>query len=50
MDSYNFCWTVRTLRLKDEQGRWQSRSPALAAGLTGHVWSMAEWLAYSIMQ
>jgi ornithine carbamoyltransferase len=35
--SYNFCWCVPTLRRKDEQGHWQQRSPALAAGLTDHV-------------
>src|SRR5262249_6081051 len=32
--SYNFCSCVRTLRVKDEHGRWRGRSPALAAGLT----------------
>jgi IS1 family transposase len=41
--SYNFCWCVRTLRRKDDQGRWQERSPALAAGLTDHVWTWSEW-------
>lgn len=41
--SYNFCWCVRTLRVKDEQGRWQQRSPALAAKLTDHVWTWSEW-------
>lgn len=41
--SYNFCWCVRTLRRKDERGRWQQRSPALAAGLTDHVWTWPEW-------
>jgi IS1 family transposase len=41
--SYNFCWCVRTLRVKDDQGRWQQRSPALAAGLTDHVWTWSEW-------
>jgi hypothetical protein len=40
---YNFCWCVRTLRRKDEHGRWRRRSPALAAGLTDHVWTWAEW-------
>ena len=44
--SYNFCWPVRTLRVKDEQGRWQKRSPAMAAGLADHVWSIPEWLAF----
>ena len=46
MYSYNFCWPVRTLRIKDERGRWQKRSPAMAAGLADHVWSMPEWLAF----
>jgi IS1 family transposase len=44
--SYNFCWPVRTLRVKGEGGRWQKRTPAMAAGLTDHVWPLAEWLAY----
>jgi len=43
---YNFCWPVRTLRIKDEQGRWQKRSPAMAAGLADHVWSIPEWLTF----
>ncbi len=50
MYSYNFCWAVRTLDDKDDHGHWQSRSPAMAAGLTDHVWSMAEWLAMPAMQ
>ncbi len=43
---YNFCWPVGTLRVKDDQGRWQKRSPAMAAGLADHVWSIPEWLAF----
>ena len=43
---YNFCWPVRTLRVKDAQGRWTQRSPAMAAGLANHVWSMSEWLTF----
>ena len=46
MDVDNFCWPVRTLRIKDEQGRWQERSPAMAAGLADHVWSIPEWLTF----
>ena len=46
MDVYNFCWPVRTLRIKDEPGRWQQRSPAMAAGLADHVWSITEWLKF----
>jgi IS1 family transposase len=43
---YNFCWPVRTLRVMDEPGVWRKRSPAMAAGLTDHVWSIPEWLAF----
>ena len=50
MYSYNFCWSVRTLAVRDDQGHWRSRSPAMAAGLTDHVWSMAEWLSLSAVQ
>jgi IS1 family transposase len=42
--SYNFCWPVRTLRVRGEHGRWQKRTPAMAAGLTDHVWSVSEWV------
>jgi hypothetical protein len=44
--SYNFCWAVRTLRVKTENEEWMSRTPALAAGLTDHVWTLREWLTY----
>ena len=48
--SYNFCWPVRTLRVKDDRGRWEQRTPAMAAGLTDHVWSMSEWLTLPAVQ
>jgi len=48
--SYNFCWPVRTLRVRGEHGRWQKRTPGMAAGLTDHVWSLNEWLAYPVVQ
>ena len=44
--SYNFCWPVRTLEVKGEDGRCLKRTPAMAAGLTDHVWSLAEWATY----
>ena len=44
MYSDNFCWPVRTLRVKGEAGAWQRRTPAMAAGLADHVWSLSEWL------
>ena len=44
MYSYNFCWPVRTLRERDTDGRWRQRTPAMAAGLADHVWTMREWI------
>ena len=44
MYSYNFCWPVRTLRIKSGAGDWQRRTPAMAAGLADHVWPPSEWL------
>jgi hypothetical protein len=48
--SYNFCWPVETLRQKDADGRVRPRTAAMAAGLTDHVWSLAEWLAFPAVQ
>jgi IS1 family transposase len=50
MYSYNFCWSVRTLRIQDRNDRWYSRTPAMVAGLTDHVWSLHEWLTYPAVQ
>ncbi len=44
MYSYNFCWAVRTLRIKGEDETWRRRTPAMAAGLADHVWPLSEWL------
>jgi IS1 family transposase len=43
---YNFCWPVRTLREPIGEGRWRKRTPAMAAGLADHVWTMAEWITF----
>jgi IS1 family transposase len=48
--SYNFCWPVRTLRLRDADGHWRPRTPAMAAGLADHVWPLSEWLAFPSVQ
>ena len=50
MYTYNFCWPVRTLRVRMPGGQWAPRSPAMAAGLTDHVWSLRERLAYPAVQ
>jgi hypothetical protein len=47
---YNFCWPVRTLASKDDEGHGVRRSPAMAAGLADHVWSMSEWLSRPAVQ
>jgi hypothetical protein len=44
LHSYNFCWPIRTLREPIGEGRWRQRTPAMAAGLAGHVWTMNEWI------
>jgi len=48
--SYNFCWPVRTLSVEHSDGHRCKRSPAMAAGLTDHVWSMAKWLSRPAVQ
>jgi len=46
--SYNFCWAVRTLRRPD--GQKGKCTPAMAARLTEHVWTIREWLTYPASQ
>lgn len=52
--SANFCKPVRTLRqkLRRKQGKrkWRQRTPAMAAGLSDHVWSIAEWVSRPSVQ
>ena len=44
--SSNFCSPVRTLREEIAPKRYRQRTPAMAAGLTDHVWSLEEWLLF----
>jgi hypothetical protein len=46
MYSYNFCWPVRTLREQYAPGCYRDRTPAMAAHLSDHVWTLEEWLRY----
>ena len=43
---YNLTRPVKTLRLEvnEERRRFQPRSPAIAAGLTDHIWTIKELL------
>jgi len=48
--TYNFCWPHTSLRLPALGGRkWQERTPAMAAGLTDHAWTMEEMLRYRVL-
>jgi transposase-like protein len=47
--AYNFCWVHASLRRAAPAGaarKWEERTPAMAAGLTDHVWTLAEVLHY----
>ena len=49
--AYNFCWTHGSLRVLAPEGsgrKWQARTPAMAAGLTDHPWTMHELLRYQV--
>jgi hypothetical protein len=50
MYSSNFCWPVRTLNERDDRGHWRQRTPAMAAGLADHVWTMREWVTMPVVQ
>lgn len=41
---YNFCRHNMALKIKDENGNNVKRSPAMAAGLTDHRWTVKELL------
>lgn len=49
---HNFCETHKSLRVRLLVGsrgfRWVQRTPAIAAGLTDHVWSMQELWSYRV--
>jgi IS1 family transposase len=50
MYAYNFCWPVRTLRVKDAERRWQERTSAMSARLTDHLWTWCEWFTRPAVQ
>ncbi len=44
---YNFARPVKSLRVRlftDPKRKWRQRSPAMAAGLTDHIWTVKELL------
>lgn len=49
--AYNFVWRHESLRLRAPDGsthKWLERTPAMAAGLADHPWTMRELLSYQV--
>jgi hypothetical protein len=49
--AYNFSWKHRSLRQVAPAGsrhKWHERTPAMAAGLTDHPWTLQELLSYQV--
>jgi hypothetical protein len=49
--AYNFCWLHDSLRVAAPARaywKWQERTPAMAAGLTPHRWTMLELLRFQV--
>ena len=44
---YNFSRPHLGLRFK-EDGRWSKKTPAMASGLSDHVWSLVEFMGYPL--
>lgn len=47
----NFCWVHASLRQPAPDGarlKWEERTPAMAAGLTDHCWTLSELLHYQV--
>ena len=45
---YNFVKPHKSLRLRIDQGRnkWTQRTPAIAEGMTDHIWTIKELMAF----
>lgn len=48
--AYNWCWPHHSLRLRaiGMGRRYYARTPAMAAGLTDHIWTFHELLSYRV--
>lgn len=47
---YNFCTPHKSLRQEQPEGprRWRERTPAMAAGITEHVWTVQQLLTFRV--
>ena len=49
--AYNFCWphdSLRRLAAPDAPRKWHERTPAMAAGLADHPWTLVELLRFQV--
>ncbi len=47
--AYNYCIPHHSFRVEaGSEEKWQERTPAMAAGLTEHVWTMRELMHYQV--
>jgi hypothetical protein len=49
--AYNFCWphdSLRRLAVPDSLRKWHQRTPAMAAGLADHPWTIGDLLRFQI--
>src|SRR4051812_12735839 len=49
--AYNFCWphdSLRRLAVPDAPRKWHQRTPAMAAGLADHPWTIRELLRFQV--
>ncbi|MEO5328879.1 MAG: hypothetical protein H7829_11625 [Magnetococcus sp. THC-1_WYH] len=46
---YDFCWLPRTLRVPLGDRHHRYRTPAMAAGLTDHSWSVIELVSFQLL-
>jgi IS1 family transposase len=47
---YNFCRTHYALRVAMGEGRFRGRTPAMALGVTGHRWSVREFITHPVYE
>ena len=45
---YNFCRPHHSLRVPLADGRYRRRTPAMALGLTGHPWTVRDFLLHPV--
>ena len=45
---YNFCRTHQAVRVPIGDGRCRGRTPAMALGVTGHRWSVGEFITHPV--